>query len=863
MENLTPMLRQYKEIKSRFPGSILFFRLGDFYEMFFEDARTAAPILDVVLTSRDAGKTGRIPMCGIPYHAKDSYIAKLIRAGHKVAICDQTEDPALAKGLVKRDITRIISSGTFIDESSYEPRYILCLTLNDKTIGFAFADSQTGKLQANQFYDKNQLIETISRLPVYECLFPACEEEKIREIFKHPLLKTKNITLSPQEDWTFNTEIARKSLCEHFQVQTLRGFGIDDYELAVASAGALLEYMKQMNRQPMRHMDTLSLYTETDYVFISPAAFFGLGLEDVFKTIDRTLTAMGKRCLRNWMYRPLKDKKAILERQNAVAVLREDTRCMENLHRHLHCIPDIEKSLSRISCGIGSAKDLTALRNTITRIPEIQTAVSGPAKKNRLFSIEDIPEIRALLDKAINPDIPLSNPEGKIINTGYHEELDSLRDIQENGRQLLKKMQEEEIKKSGINSLKIGFNGVFGYYIEITRANLASVPAHYIRRQTLANAERYVTPELKEFEEKMLTAESNVLRIEKTLVEEIYKKILNASSPLHEFASKISCLDALYSLAKLSLSPGYTAPEINESKELVIKDGRHPVVEQFLNETFVPNDTVLDCENNHLVIITGPNMSGKSTYIRQSAILVIMAHMGSYLPAREANIGIVDKIFTRIGAHDEITKGQSTFMVEMSETAGILNNLSDRSLVILDEIGRGTSTYDGLSLAWAIAEYLEKKKTRTLFATHFHELTVLAEDFPGVKNYNVSVKEWNDEIIFLHKIIPGGTDESYGIYVAKIAGIPKDVIQRSRQILTRLELSGKLHDKIRTQTADETQLSLFKAGCDENLLELKEELEALDINALTPLEALNKIQELKEKVKDHGTSARTAAGNNQ
>jgi DNA mismatch repair protein MutS len=659
----------------------------------------------------------------------------------------------------------------------------------------------------------------------------------------------KKVTLSSCDDWCFNPDIARKALTEHFGTQSLRGFGIEQWPGAIASAGALLEYLKQMNKQPMRHIARVSSYTDTEYMFISPAAVYGLGLEQLIETIDRSHTAMGKRKLNYWIYHPLKNPLKIRRRQQAVALLKDSSAVQEELGRLLRNIPDIEKCLSRISCGYTHARDFLALRNTLGRLPELQKAVLPLSEKNPLFSIEDVPEIRELLERAISPEIPLSHSEGRIIRKGYHQELDSLRDIQENGRNWLKNLQTEEIKRSGINSLKIGFNKVFGYYIEVTRANLNLVPSEYIRKQTLVNAERFITPQLKEFEEKMLTAQEKVLRIEGELLRGIQKQILDNSAALHLFSSGIARVDVLYSLAQMACSPGYVAPEINETTALIIKEGRHPVVERALAEPFIANDTHLDCEANHLLIITGPNMAGKSTYIRQVAVLAIMAQVGSFIPASSARIGIVDKIFTRIGAHDEITRGQSTFMVEMTETAEMLNNLTPRSLVILDEIGRGTSTFDGLSLAWAIAEYLQENKARTLFATHFHELTALAEEHRGVKNYNVAVKEWKDEIIFLHKIIPGGTDDSYGIYVAKLAGIPKKVVQRSKVILSQLEVYGNLKDKIRNKPLKEQQLSLFDSPVvDSAAKEIRESLESLDLNSLTPLEALNKLSELKRKV---------------
>lgn len=855
METMTPMLKQYQDIKSQHEGCILFFRLGDFYEMFYDDAKTASSILDVVLTARGAGKAGKVPMCGIPYHAADAYISRLIKAGQKVAICEQLEDPSQAKGIVKRDVIRVITSGTFIDETSNDSRYLVCISFDKKNIGLAFTEATSGTIQVNQYLDKNSVTDVFSKLSAYECIYPASEEGVMQDMFNHGLLRNKNIVLTPYDDWCFNIDIAKKTLHDHFHTHNLRGFGIEDMPRAVSSAGALLEYLKQMNKQPMLHIDKLSLYTDTDYVYISPAACYGLELEELIKTLDRTLTPLGKRLFRYWVYHPLQNAASILDRQSAVTFLKGKPHIHQEITRLLYHMPDIEKSVSRISYGLTHAKDMLALRNALSRIPDLRKVVSPLAERNQLFSIQDIPQLRELLNKAVNPDVPLSHPEGRIIRSGYNEELDALRDIQNNGREWLKKLQAQEIKRTGINSLKIGFNKVFGYYIVVSKANLHLVPPDYIRKQTLVNAERYITPQLKEFEEKMLTAEEDVFRIERELLGVLQREILDTSAKLHRLASDIARLDVLSSLSSLALSPGYIPPSITDDSEIIIKDGRHPVVEQRANEPFIPNDTQLDCTENHLLIITGPNMSGKSTYIRQNAILAIMAQIGSYIPATSAKVGVVDKIFTRIGAHDDIAKGQSTFMVEMSETAGILNNLSPRSLVILDEIGRGTSTYDGLSLAWAIAEYLERHRIRTLFATHFHELTALVEKTKGVKNYNVAVKEWKDEIIFLHKIVPGGCDDSYGIYVAKLAGIPKEVIQRGSQILTQLELSGNLQDKIKTKTGKkEIQLTLFSGneGRDKNLADIKKELDNIPTDSLTPIQALNKIHKWKEMLDKNG-----------
>ncbi len=848
MDQASPMIKQYQKIKANHKDNILFFRLGDFYEMFFDDAKKASSILDLVLTSRGKDKSVKIPMCGIPYHAADSYISRLIKAGQKVAICEQVEDPSLSQGIVKRAVVRVITSGTFIDENSYDSRYVFCLNINKNHLGISFTDTSSGTIYTNEYSNIQKAIDTISKHSIYECIFPSNDESRIKDILKKPLLNGKKITLSPYDDWVFNTDMAKKSLCDHLHTKNLKGFGIENMPLSISCTGALLEYLKQMNQQPLLHINKISLYSDSEYVLISSAACYGLELDYLRQTLDKTMTPLGKRMFRYWLYHPLKDCSMINERQNAVNSLKHKPDIHENLKHLLKNIPDIEKNLSRISCGYTHAKDLLALRNTTILIPELQKVLLPLAEENPGFSLNDIPDIRELLTKAICPDIPLSKPEGKIIQNGYNEELDELRDIQENGREWLRNLQKQEIKRSGINSLKIGFNKIFGYYIEITKTNLHLVPEDYIRKQTLVNAERFIIHQLKEFEEKMITSQEKIIKIESSILNILQTKILEASDRLHLLSSQIAAIDCLYSLTTLAFSPGYILPEVNDSSEIIIKSGRHPVVEQTFNEPFIPNDTLIDCRDNHLLIITGPNMAGKSTYIRQVAILVIMAQLGSFIPAEKAGIGIVDKIFTRIGAHDAISKGQSTFMVEMSETAEILNNLSNRSLLILDEIGRGTSTYDGLSLAWSIAEHLQKNKVRTLFATHFHELTSLAENLSGVKNYNVAVKEWGDEIVFLHKIVTGGTDDSYGIYVAELAGIPKEVVNRSRQILNNLETQKNIKNKITNNKNDKIQLGLFTEEADNKIKEIKKDLTSLNINNLTPLEALNKIYLWKQKL---------------
>jgi len=837
----TPMLKQYRDIKARHQDAILFFRLGDFYEMFFEDATQASSILDLVLTSRGQDASGKIPMCGVPYHSSDGYIAKLIKAGKKVAICEQIEDPAVAQGIVKRDVIRIISAGTYLDES-VDSRYLMAICAAAKAgsklvdFGVAFIDNSGGTICANEL-SLHQTVELLAKLPICECIYPETQQETIQELFAHPLVNRRSIALSPLGDWAFNAEMAHKNLCEHLSVHSLKGFGIDALARATASCGALLEYLKTMNKTGVKHIDRISLYTQDDHVFISPAAHYGLELESLLGTIDLTSTPMGRRAMRYWLYHPLKDIAVIRQRQEAARALAQNARLGEVLKN----MPDLQKALSRLSCGCGSIKDILHLRQGLLRVPLIVETLASSS--NALLKIQDLTALRELLTKTINPDVPLAKPEGKMIQAGIDASLDELKNILENGRQWLAEYQAQEIKKTGITTLKVGFTNVFGFYLEITKAKQTNVPVHYVRKQTLVNAERYITQELKDYEEKFLTAQDKILTIEKRILKSLEDALLAQVPQLHDVCQQLATVDCLFALGSLSTWDRYIFPDVNSSMALDIKEGRHPVVEKTVTDNFIANDTLLDTADNHLIILTGPNMAGKSTYIRQSAILVILAQMGAPIPAASAQIGLVDKIFTRIGAHDDIAKGQSTFMVEMTEAADILNNLTPRALVILDEIGRGTSTSDGLSLAWALAEHMHHQNVRTLFATHFHELVALADQFKGIKNYNVAVREWKDKIIFMHKIIPGGSDDSYGIYVAKLAGIPESVIQRSKEILSELEIGMP-----NPYSNQDKQLNLFVPAQGANSDELRAALEDIDINTLTPIEALKKLDELKRKL---------------
>jgi len=855
MENLTPMLKQYNFIKKDYADCILFFRLGDFYEMFYDDAKVASQILDLVLTSKSAGKIGKVPMCGIPFHAADSYISRLIKGGYKVAICEQVEDPSKAKGIVKREVIRVITSGTFIDENTHEERYIVAIYPEKKEIGISFLSSEGETIFTNQFRDISKIVDIIFKYPVYEVIFPEEKEEAINRIFKdYPYLKLRKIVLSGCQDYLFNYEISKETIFSHFKVESLNGFGIEKKELSVRTSGAIIEYLRYVNKKDVSHISKISIYSEDEFLYISPSAVYGLEIDRLVRILNRAITPSGKRILKQWIYHPLKDVNKIKERYKAVRFFINEKEIREKLRDIFKGIGDVEKSVSKISCGYGTVKDIFTIANFIFKLPEIKKVLSKVENSSKYFSIEDIEVLRNFFEEAIDFSVSPANYEGNLIKKGYNEQLDELREIRDNAREYLRNLQKKEIEKTGINSLKIGFNKVFGYYIEITKPNLHLVPQHYIRKQTLVNAERFITPELKEFEEKILTAESKIKEIEDRIIEDIKNKIIENSDILYLSSRKIGEIDVLSTFALVSEESKYVMPEIDDGFEIFIKEGRHPVVEKTVDD-FIPNDTYVNCSTDNFLIITGPNMSGKSTYIRQVGLIVIMAQSGCFVPATYAKIGIVDKIFTRIGSQDEISKGQSTFMVEMTETAEILNNLTKRSLVILDEIGRGTSTYDGFSLAWAVSEYLQSKKVKTLFATHFHELTALSQKYKGVKNYNVAVKKEGEDVIFLHKIMEGSTDESYGIYVAKLAGIPEKIIKRAEIILNTLELEGKIQDKI-IEKESISYPSLFEnikeseKEENKNIEEIRKEIEKIEIEKITPIEALLKLKELKEKLEN-------------
>jgi DNA mismatch repair protein MutS len=862
MKPLTPVIKQYLQIKSQYPDSILFFRMGDFYEMFFEDARVGSRELDIALTSRDKGQKDSVPLCGVPYFTAETYISKLLQKGYKVALCDQVEDPKLAKGIVKREVVRVFTPGLVIDTiqlGTGENNYLIGFSVEGEVFGLAFLDISTGELKACQISGFEAFLSEVLRNEPKEILsLKRFQEHPCYEGFKKNF---GNGLITYLDDPKFDAIPSFK--------QNERNAILQRSPLAAQAVAMVLHYAEENQKKPLTHIRPLSFYQVQDFMVIDEVTKRNLELTQslieqgkkgsLFWLLDETITLMGSRALKQWLNYPLIDIKEIEHRLEGVSELKEKKIERKQLRESLRGIQDIERLTSRIFLGHANARDLIGLKNSLQNLPLLKANLQPfdtSLIRELASEIENFDDLVQLLESSIVDHPPLTIKEGGIIKADYDKELDALREIGREGKGWILQLEAEERKKTGISSLKVRYNQVFGYYIEVTKSNLHLIPDHYIRKQTLVNAERFITPELKEFETKVLGAEEAICQLEYRLFEEIRKRVSDETPKLQKTASAISIIDILGSMAEIADRYNYIRPIVDEEDEIIIRDGRHPVLERMgLSERFVPNDTQMNNQEHQLLIITGPNMAGKSTYLRQVALIILMAQMGCFVPAREAKIGVVDRVFTRIGALDNIMRGQSTFMVEMTETARILNQANSRSLVILDEIGRGTSTFDGLSIAWAVAEYLHDLpllRPKTLFATHYHELTELALTKERVRNYNVAVKEWGGEIIFLRKIVEGGTNRSYGIQVARLAGLPQRVIDRAKEILSNLE-KGELDamgmPKIATTKMPTSkpkpplQPSLFVQSDP-----IRSELKKIKPDQLTPLEALNILNELKKKL---------------
>ena len=852
-DDLTPIRRQYLQLKSQYPDTILFFRLGDFYETFDADAELAARELDLVLTSRPVGKGQRAPLAGVPYHAADTYIARLIEKGYRVAVAEQLADPSTVKGIVPRDVTRVVTPGTVIEPELLDekrPNYLAAWVGDGRQVGIAYAEVTTGEFAATQIEAIAAGEQELLRIMPRECLIQA-PDEKSREVVVRPSIGSAPIHFTPFAAWHFEASHARQALLDHFQVTTLAGFGLDRKPLAVRAAGAIAQYLRETQSGALVQFTSLRSYSTGEFMALDPATRRNLEITDALRgkestrdtsllgVLDQTRTAMGSRLLRAWLSQPLLDRAALAERLDRVQVFFDDALLRARVRELLKSMPDLERALGRVISGHAAPRDLVAIRAALHRVPDLARVLEGSPG----WSLEAAPDVLDLLQRAIVEEPPGAPPG--IILPGFSAELDGVLSASRHAKEWVASLERSERERTGIKSLKVGYNKVFGYYIEVTHANTQAVPDNYLRKQTLTNAERYITPELKEYETLILNADERLVEIEQRLFKEICAQLAARSKQLLETARAIAQIDVASALAEAAALNRYVRPELIDDPVLSIVGGRHPVVEQTLSETrFVPNDVAFD-DDARILIITGPNMAGKSTFLRQVALIVLLAQIGSFVPADRAQIGLVDRIFTRIGAQDDIATGQSTFMVEMVETANILHHATARSLIVLDEIGRGTSTYDGLSIAWAVVEYIHnhpRLRAKTLFATHYHELIQLADHLPHVRNYNVAVAEEGDRVVFLHHIVPGGADRSYGIHVAQLAGLPRPVIRRAEELLEELEQGQRDHASRPAPEEAPQQLSLF--GAKNPVLD---ELEKLDVNALSPLEALNKLFEWKRK----------------
>ena len=881
MAELTPMMKQYMETKSQYQDCILFYRLGDFYEMFFDDALTASRELEITLTGKNCGQEERAPMCGVPYHAVEGYLNKLVSRGYKVAICEQTEDPKQAKGIVKREVVRIVTPGTNVDAQALDEtknNYIMCIVYIADRYGISVADISTGEYLVTELPDSAMLMDEISRFVPAEII---CNEAFYMSGMDLDGLKDRlGITIYSLESWYFDDSLCREKLLEHFHVSGFGGLGLEDYDCGIISAGALLQYLLETQKNSLSNLTHITPYVTGKYMLLDSATRRNLELCETLRekqkrgsllwVLDKTKTAMGARMLRKCVEQPLIDKKEIVLRLDAVEELKNQAISREEIREYLSPVYDLERLLTKITYGTANPRDLTAFKTSLEMLPPIRyllEEMQSDLLKEIYKDMDSLEDLCSLLKSAIRDEPPIAMKEGNIIRDGYNEEVDKLRRAKSDGKDWLAKLENEEREKTGIKNLKIKYNKVFGYYLEVTNSYKSMVPDYYTRKQTLANAERYITPELKELEDMILGAEDKLYALEYELYCGVRDQIASQVDRIQRTAKAVAWLDTFTSLALVAERNGYVRPNINEKGVIDIKDGRHPVVERMIpNGTFISNDTYLDDKKHRISVITGPNMAGKSTYMRQAALIALMAQIGSFVPAAKANIGLSDRIFTRVGASDDLASGQSTFMVEMTEVANILRNATSRSLLILDEIGRGTSTFDGLSIAWAVIEYISDSRllgAKTLFATHYHELTELEGKISNVNNYCIAVKEKGDDIVFLRKIVKGGADKSYGIQVAKLAGVPDLVIERAKEIVEELsneDITAKVSEiaskeraakkKPKTRKYDEVdiaQMSLFDTVKDDDVLE---ELKNIDVGNMTPIDALNTIYRLQNKLKN-------------
>ena len=881
MAELTPMMKQYMETKSQYQDCILFYRLGDFYEMFFEDALTASRELEITLTGKNCGQEERAPMCGVPYHAVEGYLNKLVSKGYKVAICEQVEDPKTTKGIVKREVVRIVTPGTNLDTQALDEtknNYIMCIVYIADRYGVSVADISTGDYFVTEIPDSAKLLDEIYRFSPSEII---CNEAFYMSGVDMDGMKDRlGITIYSLESWYFDDEVCRKKLLEHFEVSSFAGLGLADYDCGIISAGALLQYLLETQKNSLSNLTHITPYAAGKFMMIDSSTRRNLELCETLRekqkrgsllwVLDKTKTAMGARTLRKYVEQPLIDKTEIIRRLDAVQELKEQAISREEIREYLSPVYDLERLITKIAYGSANPRDLTAFRSSLEMLPAllyILQEMKAELLKDLAVDLDPLEDLCILVKKAIREDPPIAMKEGNIINDGYNEEVDKLRRAKSDGKDWLAKLENDEREKTGIKNLKIKYNKVFGYYLEVTNSYKEMVPEYYTRKQTLANAERYITPELKELEDMILGAEDKLYALEYELYSEVRDLIASQIERIQKTAKAVAALDAFASLALVAERNNYVRPKINEKGVIDIKEGRHPVVERMIpNEMFISNDTYLDDKKHRISIITGPNMAGKSTYMRQTALIALMAQIGSFVPAKSANIGLSDRIFTRVGASDDLASGQSTFMVEMTEVANILRNATSKSLLILDEIGRGTSTFDGLSIAWAVIEYISDSRllgAKTLFATHYHELTELEGKIDNVNNYCIAVKEKGDDIVFLRKIVKGGADKSYGIQVAKLAGVPELVIGRAKEIVEELsdeditarvsEIASKervVKKKPKVKKYDDVdiaQMSLFDTVKDDDVLE---ELKNLDVGNMTPIDALNTIYRLQNKLKN-------------